>query len=221
MASTTTAAAPGEYRGTDKLIFGIVLAVVTFWLFAQTTLNVAPTMRQELRISESLINIAVSITALFSGIFIVVAGNLADRLGRVKLTYAGLALGVLGSLLIALSPAGTAGFLMAGRIVQGLSAACIMPATLALMKAYLDGRERQRALSYWSIGSWGGVRRGDLRGSLHVAWRSGCQFRASLRPFSGEDRQRRHPFRGGRRPAVQRADGGRRHHRHRDDRALG
>jgi DHA2 family multidrug resistance protein-like MFS transporter len=41
MVSTTAAAVPDEYRGTDKLIFGIVLAVITFWLFAQTTLNVA------------------------------------------------------------------------------------------------------------------------------------------------------------------------------------
>lgn len=70
-----------SYQGSDKLIFGIVLAVVTFWLFAQTTLNIASTMRADLRISESLNNISVSITALFSGIFIVVAGNLADRLG--------------------------------------------------------------------------------------------------------------------------------------------
>lgn len=31
-----------------------------------------------------------------------------------------------------------------------------MPATIALMKAYFEGEERQRALSYWSIGSWGG-----------------------------------------------------------------
>jgi MFS transporter, DHA2 family, multidrug resistance protein len=79
MASTTAAAVPDAYRGTDRLIFGIVLAVITFWLFAQTTLNVAPTMRDELRIGESLSNIGVSITALFSGIFIVVAGSLADR----------------------------------------------------------------------------------------------------------------------------------------------
>src|SRR5574338_61568 len=91
--------------GANRLILGMVLAVITFWLFAQTTLNVAPAMRDELRISESSTNIAVSVTALFSGIFIVVAGSLADRLGRVKLTYAGLALGVLGSFLIAISPA--------------------------------------------------------------------------------------------------------------------
>lgn len=144
------------YRGTNKLILGIVLAVINFWLFAQTTLNVAPVMREDLQISESLTNIAVSITALFSGIFIVVAGSLADRLGRVKLTYAGIGLAIAGSLLIALSPPGTAAFLMLGRIVQGLSAACVMPATLALMKAYFEGAERQRALSFWSIGSWGG-----------------------------------------------------------------
>lgn len=48
---------------------------MTFWLFAQTTLNVAPTIRADLQISDSLSNIAVCITALFSGIFIVVAGS--------------------------------------------------------------------------------------------------------------------------------------------------
>ncbi len=154
-ATLSFTAAPA-YEGTNRLILGIVLAVVTFWLFAQTTLNVAPTMRDDLHITNSESNIAVSITALFSGIFIVVAGGLADQFGRVKLTYIGLASSILGSLLIALSPPGTAMFLLAGRIIQGISAACIMPATLALMKAYFSDKERQRALSFWSIGSWGG-----------------------------------------------------------------
>jgi MFS transporter, DHA2 family, multidrug resistance protein len=174
MNSSTDTAAPESYRGTDKLIVGIVLAVITFWLFAQTTLNVAPTMRDELQISDSLSNIAVSITALFSGIFIVVAGGLADRFGRVKLTYIGLAPSILGSLLIAISPSGTVIFLMTGRIIQGLSAACIMPATLALMKAYFDGADRQRALSFWSIGSWGGSGVCSLFGGLvasSIGWR--------------------------------------------------
>ena len=174
MSSRTAAATANTHRGANRLILGIVLAVVTFWLFAQTTLNVAPTMREELRISESLNNIAVSITALFSGIFIVVAGDLADRLGRLKITCFGLALSVLGSLLIAISPAGTIAFLMAGRIIQGLSAACIMPATLALIKDYFDGKERQRAVSFWSIGSWGGSGVSALFGGLvasSLGWR--------------------------------------------------
>lgn len=151
-----TASDVPHYRGDNKLILAIVLAVITFWLFAQTTLNVAPAMRSDLGISESLSNIAVSITALFSGIFIVIAGGLADEFGRMRLTYVGLVLSIVGSLLIAVSPAGTAAFLMIGRVVQGVSAACVMPATLALMKAYFDGKDRQRALSFWSIGSWGG-----------------------------------------------------------------
>jgi DHA2 family multidrug resistance protein-like MFS transporter len=131
-------------------------------------------MRADLRISESVNNIAVSITALFSGIFIVVAGSLADRLGRVRLTNAGLALSIVGSLLIAISPSGTFVFLMAGRIIQGLSAACIMPATLALIKAYFADKERQRALSFWSIGSWGGSGVCSLFGGLvasSLGWR--------------------------------------------------
>ena len=174
MSSTTAAATAKTHRGANRLILGIVLAVISFWLFAQTTLNVAPAMREELRISESLNNIAVSITALFSGIFIVVAGGLADRLGRLKITHVGLALSVLGSLLIAISPAGTVAFLMTGRIIQGLSAACIMPATLALIKDYFDGKERQRAVSYWSIGSWGGSGVSALFGGLvasSLGWR--------------------------------------------------
>jgi DHA2 family multidrug resistance protein-like MFS transporter len=170
---TATVAAPAR-GANNRLIVGIVLAVVTFWLFAQTMLNVAPTIRADLQISEGLSNIAVSITALFSGIFIVVAGGLADRFGRVKLTFVGLALSAMGSLLIALSPAGTAFFLMSGRIIQGLSAACIMPATLALLKDSFDGKERQRAVSFWSIGSWGGSGLCALFGGLiasSLGWR--------------------------------------------------
>ena len=88
--------ASGSYQGGNRLITGVVLAVITFWLFAQTTLNIAAAMRADLGISESLNNIAVSITALFSGIFIVIAGSLADRLGRVRLTNAGLGLSIAG-----------------------------------------------------------------------------------------------------------------------------
>jgi DHA2 family multidrug resistance protein-like MFS transporter len=161
-------------HGGNRLIHGIVLAVITFWLFAQTTLNVAPEMRRDLRIAESVSNIAVTITALFSGIFIVVAGGLADQFGRMRFTNAGLALSIAGSLLIAVSPAGTAAFLMIGRVVQGISAACIMPATLALMKAYFEGADRQRALSFWSIGSWGGSGLSPLFGGFvasTIGWR--------------------------------------------------
>ena len=174
LSSHQTKTGTTAYQGTDKLILGIVLAVITFWLFAQTTLNIAPVMAKDLKISHGLNNIAVTITALFSGLFIVVAGGLADRVGRVKITNIGLLFSVVGSLLIVISPSGTAVFLLAGRILQGLSAACIMPATLALMQAYYEGKARQRAISFWSIGSWGGSGFSALFGGLiasSIGWR--------------------------------------------------
>ena len=74
-----------NFKGNDKLLFGMIMGVVAFWLFAQTTLNIAPAMEETLGIDANLMNIAVSITALFSGMFIVVMGGLADRVGRVKI----------------------------------------------------------------------------------------------------------------------------------------
>ena len=86
--------------------------------------------------------------------FIVAAGGIADKVGRKKITYLGLILSVIGSLCLVLATGSL--LLIIGRVIQGLSAACIMPATIALVNAYFKGAERQRALSFWSIGSWGG-----------------------------------------------------------------
>lgn len=143
-----------SYKGTDKLITGIVFGVITFWLFAQSMVNVVPAVQQDLGVSSGTLNVAISLTALFSGIFIVAAGGLADKIGRKKMTNIGLILSIVGSLCLVLANGST--LLIIGRVIQGLSAACIMPATIALMKDYFEGAERQRALSYWSIGSWGG-----------------------------------------------------------------
>ena len=164
------------YQGNDKLLFGIILGVIAFWLFAQTTLNINVDMAKDLGMEQSVMNIAVSITSLFSGIFIVVIGGLADRVGRVKIILIGFIFSIIGSLLVAITPAGAMAtpFLIAGRILQGLSGACIMPASLALVKAYWDGKARQRAVSLWSIGSWGGSGLCALFGGLvasNFGWR--------------------------------------------------
>ena len=172
---TATATSPSS-AGNDRLLFGMILGVLAFWLFAQTTLNIASTMAADLGIEMSVMNIAVSITALFSGIFIVVLGGLADRVGRVKVVQSGFILSIVGSLLVGLAPSGAlaTASLMLGRILQGLSGACIMPASLALVKAYWDGAGRQRAVSLWSMGSWGGAGFAALFGGLmaaNVGWR--------------------------------------------------
>ena len=174
----STRAAPERppFVGNDRLLFGMILGVLAFWLFAQTVLNIAPSMAADLGVPMSVMNIAVSITALFSGIFVVVMGGVADRSGRVKVVQWGFVLGIIGALLVGFAPSGTLAspFLIAGRICEGLSAACIMPASLALVKAYWDGAARQRAVSLWSMGSWGGSGFAAVFGGLvaaNLGWR--------------------------------------------------
>ncbi|MFJ7825974.1 MFS transporter [Psychrobacillus sp. NPDC096623] len=160
------------YKGTNKMILGIVFGVLTFWLFAQAMVNVVPAVQEDLGVSSGILNIAISLSALFSGIFIVAAGGLADKIGRKKMTNIGLILSIVGSLCLVLATGST--LLIIGRVIQGFSAACIMPATIGLMKAYFEGAERQRALSYWSIGSWGGSGVCSLFGgaiATYMGWR--------------------------------------------------
>lgn len=162
-----------EFEGDNRLLLGIILGVITFWLFAQSLVNLVVPLQSTYQSDIGTINIVVSLTALMSGLFIVGAGDFADKFGRVKVTYIGLVLNIIGSLLIIITP--LTPFLIAGRIFQGLSAACIMPATLAIINQYYIGTARQRALSYWSIGSWGGSGICTLFGGLmstHFGWRT-------------------------------------------------
>lgn len=151
---STVSLTEAQYVGTDRLLAGIVLSVLTFWLFAQSVINVVPVVKSSIDISLETLTLAVSLSALFSGCFVVASGGLADKFGRVRLTLIGLALSIAGSALLVVSQ-GPVLFLI-GRVIQGLSAACIMPATLALIKTWYEGRSRQRAVSFWVIGSWGG-----------------------------------------------------------------
>ncbi|MFD0866338.1 MFS transporter [Tessaracoccus lubricantis] len=166
--------------GTEKLLWGIVLAVVTFWLFAGTAGTVAPDMMADINstgdhIDASSLNLAVSLTGLFSGLFMVLFGGLADKMGRVRITLAGVVLNAVGSLLLVFaSGAAALPLLLVGRAIQGLGAAAIMPASMALVKAYWDGKGRQRAVSMWSIGSWGGSGLAAIFGGTvvqFVGWR--------------------------------------------------
>ena len=134
--------------------------------------NVVPAVQADLGVSSGILNIAISLAALFSGIFIVAAGGLADKIGRKKMTNIGFVLSIVGSLCLVLATGPS--LLIIGRVIQGLSAACIMPATIGLVKAYYEGADRQRALSFWSIGSWGGSGVCSLFGgavATYMGWR--------------------------------------------------
>ena len=176
-AARAPASGAGSFRGNDSALLGIVFAVVTFWLFAQTAMNIGPLMARDLGMPMPVMNIAISLSALFSGMFTVVLGGLGDRWGRVRIVMVGNLLGIAGSLLIAFSTGAAATpMVILGRILQGLAAGAIMPSTLALLKTYWDGRDRQRAVSMWAIGTWGGSGLAALFGgfmaSTALGWRA-------------------------------------------------
>ncbi|MDY5133777.1 MFS transporter [Actinotignum urinale] len=179
------------YKGSEKLLWGIVLAVMTFWLFAGALGVVAPAVISDINPKDGTVyldaasmNLAISLAGLFSGLFIVLFGGLADRFGRVKVTLAGIVLNCAGSLLIVFAAGKLAlPLMMGGRVLQGLAAACIMPASMALVKAYWDGPQRQRAVSMWSIGSWGGSGFSALFGGAvvqYLGWRGIYSLSAAL-----------------------------------------
>jgi MFS family permease len=89
----------------------------------------------------------------FSGPLLL-CGRAADLLGRRRMFLIGMALRMLASLACGFAP--SAGLLVAGRAVQGLSAAIIAPAALSMvMNTFPEGPERNRALGVW--GGLGGV----------------------------------------------------------------
>jgi DHA2 family multidrug resistance protein-like MFS transporter len=158
----------------------LVLSIVSYWLFAISLGTVAPEVLKNINVEGELLsptamNLAVALTGLVSGLFIVLMGGFADRYGRVRLTMIGNALNVVGCLLMVFATGSmTSVLLIAGRAIQGLSAACVMPATIAMVKAYWDGPARQRAVSMWSIGSFGGAGLAAFVGGLtatYLGWR--------------------------------------------------
>ena len=161
-----------SYKGNNRMMTGIVFGVLTYWLFSQSLINVMPAVQSDMGISLGLLNTAISLTGLFSGMFIVAAGGIADRIGRKKIATIGLLLNIIGSLCLIFAQETV--LLIIGRVIQGFSAACIMPATIALVKTYFHGADRQRALSYWSFGSWGGLGICSFAGGLiatYLGWR--------------------------------------------------
>lgn len=165
-----------KFKGNDKVLYGFIFAVLTFWLFANSMLNIQNDIVNDLGVQQNSMNIVVSLAALFSGLFIVVFGGLGDSIGRKKIFNIGLYLAIVGSLLIAFAPKGGAAtsFLLAGRALQGFSAACLAPTSLGMIKVLWAPETRQRAVSLWCIGTFGGSGLSALTGGIitsSLGWR--------------------------------------------------
>jgi DHA2 family methylenomycin A resistance protein-like MFS transporter len=105
---------------------------------------------------------------------ILTTGALGDRIGAKRVFLAGFAIFTAASLVCALAP--TIQILIAGRALQGLGAAILVPNSLALLNhAYREEKERGRAVSVWAAGASLALTAGPLAGGVLIAlvgWRS-------------------------------------------------
>ncbi|MFL5592663.1 MAG: MFS transporter [Ktedonobacteraceae bacterium] len=95
------------------------------------------------------------------------AGTLGDRFGRKRIFLLGLVLFLIGSLLCGF--ASTLGWLIFGRVVQGMGAAALSPGSLSLLvSTFSEPRARAQAIGIWSGISGVSLAAGPLVGGLII-----------------------------------------------------
>jgi EmrB/QacA subfamily drug resistance transporter len=190
--TATTSVAQGRPRSDPQLEGGIastmwpeghprrklVLLVLCLSLLAgvidNTILNTAlPTLARVLHAGTSSLQwITDSYTLCFAALLIP-AGALADRYGRRLSLVGGLIVFAIGSLVAAFAT--SANVLIADRVLMGLGAAFVMPATLSILNAVFPPRERAQAIAAWSGVAGVGIIVGPTLGGFllaHFFWGS-------------------------------------------------
>jgi EmrB/QacA subfamily drug resistance transporter len=110
--------------------------------------------------------------SLLLAALVLVGGALGDRLGRRRAFVAGVALFSLASAGCGLAP--SAEWLIAGRAVQGVGGALLVPGSLALIGAAYPEATRGAAIGTWSAATGIGAAVGPVVGGLvvaHASWR--------------------------------------------------
>ena len=129
------------------------LAAVSFGLFMimldNTVVNVAlPSIQADLNLKISELEWVLTGYALTFGAFMLTGGKLADLLGRRRIFVIGLVIFTASSLGCGL--AGSAAVLIGARVVQGLGAALMNPATLSIITVSFPPKQRGTAIGIWA-----------------------------------------------------------------------
>jgi EmrB/QacA subfamily drug resistance transporter len=154
--------------------FAVLALTILIVVIDHTILNVAlPTLQRELGVTISQLQWIIDAYILAFAALLLTMGTLGDRIGRATMLRIGMIIFGLGSLGAVLS--GTATYLIVSRVVMGIGAAMIMPATLAIITNIFPSEERGKAIALWGAMNGIGVALGPLLGGLllrHFSWNS-------------------------------------------------
>ena len=138
-----------------------------------TGVNVAlPAIGAGLRLGRAdLTWVLTAYTVAFGGLMLL-GGRLADQFGARRTLLTGLSVFTVASAVSGL--AGTGAVLIAGRVAQGIGAALLSPAALALVTTMFDASKRSKALGIWAAVGGSGAAIGVAVGGLltsEAGWR--------------------------------------------------
>ena len=159
----------------NKWLTLIAVCIATFMLLLDITIvNVAlPEIRADLDASFTEVEWVVNAYALGLASLLLLAGSLADRIGRRLVFSAGLVLFVIASIACGLSESATV--LNVARVVQGVGGSAMFATSLALIAGAFQGPERAKAIGAWGATIGAAVAIGPLVGGIcteHFGWES-------------------------------------------------
>jgi len=162
----------GDTGGTGALIATVLGSSIA--MIDGSVVNVAlPAMGRALGADGAGVQWIVNGYMLPLSALVLIGGALADRVGRKRTFLAGLVIFAAASLACMVSP--TLGLVIAARIIQGLGAALLVPASLAILGADFDGEARAKAIGTWAAAGAAAGAIGPILGGWlvdHVGWRS-------------------------------------------------